>query len=84
METKNTISLSLPLSFIAQFSLGLNIGSQLLTNSPSWYNYIQILVGRWQRQLEGIGENGGHWQNLRHRFRGHSLADPDELCDPVI
>ncbi|KAF3946455.1 hypothetical protein CMV_027280 [Castanea mollissima] len=43
-----------------------------------------IRVGRWQRQLEGIGENGGHWQNLRHRFRGHSLADPDELCDPVI
>ena len=33
-------------------------------------------------QLEGIGENSGHWQNLRHGFRGHSLADPDELCDP--
>nr|POE53850.1 hypothetical protein CFP56_78775 [Quercus suber] len=45
-----------------------------------------ILLGgerRWQRQLEGIGENSRHWQNLRHRFRGDSLADPDELCDFV-
>ncbi|KAM3748899.1 hypothetical protein ACB098_05G142600 [Castanea mollissima] len=34
-------------------------------------------------QLEGIEENGGHWQNLSHRFRGRSLVDPDELCDPA-
>ncbi|KAL0009079.1 hypothetical protein SO802_010581 [Lithocarpus litseifolius] len=39
--------------------------------------------GRGNWNLEGIGENSGHWQNLRHRFRGHSLADPDELCDPA-
>ncbi|KAK7831747.1 zinc finger ccch domain-containing protein 1 [Quercus suber] len=39
------------------------------------------MSGRWQMQLDGIGENSRHWQNLRHRFREHSLADPDELCD---
>jgi hypothetical protein len=35
--------------------------------------------------LEAIGmvrENGQHLRNARHRFRGHSFADPDELCDP--
>ncbi|GMY33382.1 pyruvate dehydrogenase E1 component subunit alpha-3, chloroplastic [Fagus crenata] len=30
-----------------------------------------------------VRENGRHLRNVRHRFRGHSLADPDELCDPA-
>jgi hypothetical protein len=35
-----------------------------------------------QEAIGMIRENGRHWWNVRHRFRGHSLADPDELCDP--
>ncbi|KAL4621141.1 hypothetical protein ACB092_06G206500 [Castanea dentata] len=35
--------LSLLLSFIAHISLDLNTGSQLLTDSPSGHNRIQIL-----------------------------------------